>query len=60
MLATDVLLHLILEACGAVALRCALGLCNHVEHRRRRAAIRAALWVMIAVPMSYLTVQLVG
>jgi hypothetical protein len=49
----SVVLHLVLEATGAVALRCALGLCKHTHHR-------VAAWAVIAIPMSIITVHLVG
>lgn len=50
---SDVILHLALEGAGAVGLRCAFGMCKHRHHR-------VAAWVAIAVPMSVLTVHLVG
>jgi hypothetical protein len=56
----DVGIHLGLESCGAVTLRCALGLCQHVHHEHRRKAAQAAIWAAVAIPSSILTVALVG
>jgi len=50
---TAVAVHLVLEGIGAVALRCAFGMCEHKWHR-------VLAWSMIAVPLSYITVHLVG
>ena len=53
MVLADVAVHLVLEAIGALGLRCALGMCAHRHHR-------IMAWVAIAVPMSILTVLAVG
>ena len=49
----DVLIHLALEALGALSLRCVLGMCKHKRHR-------IIAWTTTALIFSIATVILVG
>lgn len=50
---SDVGFHLILEGIGGLILVLAYRFCEHFWHR-------ALIWCILAPPMSYATVQLVG
>lgn len=52
-LLSDVGVHLGLEALGGLVYVCAYRFCEHFWHR-------AIVWCILAPPMSYATVQLVG
>lgn len=50
---TDIIIHMILEGIGGLIAWYAYGFCHHWRHR-------LAVWFVLALIFSYVTVQLVG
>jgi hypothetical protein len=59
LLSTGVLLHIGLGAGGGVALKCAMGFCQHPEHAWRR-HMTAPLFALFLYLEAVVTVNLVG